>query len=386
MNVADIMFALFRYEFFKTELSDEQRLAITTERLPALFALSKRYDMAHLVAMALHENGLLNGKEDIHARFVRERQLAIMRYEQIRYEYEQICELLEAEKMEYIPLKGAVLRGYYPEPWMRTSCDIDVFVHEEELDKAAAKLVEKLGYTCEWKRSVNELSLHSPGGVHLELHYDLTEEGRFGKEILSDIWKYTERQEGSMRASLSDPAFYYYHVVHMMKHFQSGGCGIRPFLDLRVLESIPHNEEGRRALLEQGGALCFAEAAEKLSRVWFLGEEHNEMSKRMEEFLLQAGMYGDFENRKAVEKEKIGGKKNYLLSRIFLPNKLLKKKYPQVAKSPWKAPFYQIVRWWSLLFNKKVKDRTAKEIRAVSNKNKARQKAVYQLMKDLEIC
>ena len=386
MNVAKIMFALFRYEFFKTELSAEVRSAITNESLPALFALSKRYDMAHLIAMALDDNGLLEKEDAIGARFVRERQLAIMRYEQIQYEYEQICELLEEEKIAYAPLKGAVLRGYYPEPWMRTSCDIDVLVHEEELDKAAAKLVEKLGYTCEWKRSVNELSLHSPGGVHLELHYDLTEEGRFGKEILSNIWKYTEQKEGSVCASLTEPVFYFYHIVHMMKHFKSGGCGVRPFLDLRILDGIPHDDEARRALLEQGGVLAFAKVVEKLSRVWFLGEEHDEMSARVEEFLLQAGMYGDFENRKAVEKESVGGKKKYLLSRVFLPNKLLKKKYPQVAKSPWKAPFYQLVRWWSLLVNRKVRDRTAKEIRAVSNKKKARQKEVYRLMQDLEIC
>ena len=36
-------------------------------------------------------------------------------------ELEEICEILKEENIDFIPLKGAFIRNYYPEPWMRTS-------------------------------------------------------------------------------------------------------------------------------------------------------------------------------------------------------------------------------------------------------------------------
>ncbi|MBO4954226.1 MAG: nucleotidyltransferase family protein, partial [Clostridia bacterium] len=36
--------------------------------------------------------------------------------------------------IDFMPLKGAVIRQYYPEPWMRTSCDIDIHVKKDRLE------------------------------------------------------------------------------------------------------------------------------------------------------------------------------------------------------------------------------------------------------------
>ena len=35
-------------------------------------------------------------------------------------------------QIPFLPLKGSVIRQYYPEPWMRTSCDIDILVDFEK--------------------------------------------------------------------------------------------------------------------------------------------------------------------------------------------------------------------------------------------------------------
>ena len=57
----------------------------------------------------------------------------------------------------------------------------------------------------------------------------------------------------------------------MAKHFVStGGCGIRPFLDIWVLNhKIDFNREKREKLLSDGGLDVFAKQAELLSEVWF---------------------------------------------------------------------------------------------------------------------
>lgn len=69
----------------------------------------------------------------------------------INHEYNRICDALESVEISFLPLKGSVLRQYYPEPWMRTSCDIDILVHENDLEKTTEYLVRDLGYIYDRK-------------------------------------------------------------------------------------------------------------------------------------------------------------------------------------------------------------------------------------------
>ena len=108
-------------------LSAEEGALYDPAMLPEMTALARYHDLTHLLALGLRNNGLLtleNGeleKEIFHAAF---------RFEQLNYELTSICRTLERAQVPFIPLKGSVLRQYYPEPWMRTSCDIDVLVRE----------------------------------------------------------------------------------------------------------------------------------------------------------------------------------------------------------------------------------------------------------------
>ena len=98
--------------------------------------------------------------------------LAVYRLEKLNYELTKLCAALEQAEIPFIPLKGSVLRQYYPEPWMRTSCDIDVFVHEENLKRTISYLTEHLGYSYE-SQSSHDVSLFSKNRNHIELHYDI---------------------------------------------------------------------------------------------------------------------------------------------------------------------------------------------------------------------
>ena len=129
-------FALLCFEINGEELEDELNNLITPEILPALFKLAKRHDLAHLIGDALDKNGLLEEGSEAQKRFLRERNMAVYRYEQIQHEFEQICDVLVKAEIAFIPLKGSVIRPLYPEPWMRTSCDIDILVKEENLSAA----------------------------------------------------------------------------------------------------------------------------------------------------------------------------------------------------------------------------------------------------------
>lgn len=352
-NVVDILFALLRFEICGSKLTKKTLDSITPEILPELLTISKKHDLAHLVGHALYRNGLIFKDDERYEAFEKLLYMAVFRYESQNYEFERICNTLEQNKISFIPLKGLVLRQYYPEPWMRTSCDIDILVKPCDLNRAIKVLINSLKYTV-GKRDFHDITLYSPSGIALELHFDTVEEGRANnaKEVLASIWESAVCKKNSFNYSMSDEMFYFYHIAHMAKHFEIGGCGIRTFLDLWVLQK---NRKDNNSLLEVGGLLKFAAAATKLCNVWFSGERATQLSTELEEYILNGGIYGYMKNRVLVGQIKMGGKFKYIINRVFLPYNSLKYIYPIIQSKPWLTAVFEVVRWFKLLVNGRIK-------------------------------
>lgn len=381
--IEKVFFALLRFEISKTELCDEQKNLITPEILPALYKLSKKHDLAHLICDALDKNGLLFDGET-KKRFLNERFMAVCRYERQQYEFEKICEVLEKAKITYVPLKGSVIRKYYPEPWMRTSCDIDILVGEKELSSAVILLQKELEYNIENFESTHDVSLFSSSGVHLELHHSLAESNRKNRanDVLLTVWDNLETCEG-YKKSLSNEMLYFYHIAHMAKHFEDGGCGVRPFLDILLLKKQENYKTEKCAkLLEQGCLLVFSQAMEETANAWFNGVEETPIVDEIKQYVLYAGMYADVENRVAIKQMKQGGKAKYYCSRLFLSYDDLLLQYPKLHNRKWLIPFYQIKRWFRLLFGKD-SNTVSKEIKASGRVTNIKREKVKKLFKEL---
>ena len=179
--------------------------------------------------------------------------------------------------------------------------------------------------------------------------------------------------------------FYYYHMAHMAKHYVQGGCGIRPFLDLWILNNrIDFDKTEREELLQRGGLLTFAREAEYLSKVWFENEPRTPLIEQMEEYLLGAGVYGNLSNRVVANQVKRGGKIKYALSKIWLPYENLKYYYPGVRKRKWFVPFYQVRRWCRVLFGKGRKH-AIKELKVNSSVSDEKKNEIKELFKRLDL-
>lgn len=383
-TVEKIFFALLRFEIAGVELCDDVKNLITEEVLFPLYKLSKKHDLAHLIGDALDKNGLLVEDSTAKRTFLKERNLAIFRYEKTQYEYESIIQTLSRSGREFIPLKGSVIRQYYPEPWMRTSCDIDILVKESDLDELAKLLCDTLSYSCESNRTVNELSLYSPSGVHLELHYDLTEGDKYGKEILSQIWDYSVKKEENTASQLTDSVFYFYHIVHMLKHFESGGCGVRPFIDLWLLnKNVNYSISQREEMLKKDNILQFANNCEKLANAWFGEKNIDELGERLQSYILSGGVFGTLENRVGVQQAKKGGKFKYLISRIFISKCELQLKYPKLKKHPYLLPYYHVKRWLKPLFKKDSRHDALTELSQTNSLHNVEISSKQKLLSDL---
>lgn len=351
MEAEKVLFALLRAAVCGCSVDGDIKAACTPEILDAVCTLADKHDLAHLVGQGASKLSL---PESAALQKCKEKAMqALYRYVQLNYEYESICKTLEEAEIPFIPLKGSVLRAFYPQEWMRTSCDIDVLVKEDTLDSAVQTLQEKRSYRPEGK-SGHDISLFSASGVHLELHFVIIEDERLPdtQKVLCRYWEDSTPVEGKVfQRQVSDEMFYFYHIVHMAKHMENGGCGIRPFLDIWVLNNrVPHQVDARNKFLEEGGMLTFAGAAESLSEVWFSGRAETPESRCFGRFILDGGVYGNLENRVALRQTKRGSKGKYLLSRIFVSYNILKLYFPILEKHKWLMPFYQVARWFKLLF------------------------------------
>ena len=356
MKGFNLLFSLLGGAVGAKSATEGIKIDIAEQDLTRLYKCSKEHDLAHLVAEALDKNGLL-GDSDTAKKFRNERNMAIFRHEQLHYELGEICRVFEENKIEHIPLKGSILRAYYPQPWMRTSCDIDILIQEENLDKAIKLLCDHLGYG-KVHRGTHDVSLHSPSNVTLELHFSLLEDDRANNAsvILNAVWDHLEGDGEGYQKALQDDFFYYYHIAHMAKHIEFGGCGIRPFLDLWILnEKVSFNQEKRDAILVEGGLKKLEEGAKDLAYVWFGGQEHTPLTKMLEEYILTGGVYGSTQNIVAAQAAKKGRGLKYILSRIWFPYDLLKLRYPRVEKCKLLIPYYQVCRWINFLFRGKKK-------------------------------
>lgn len=350
MTAEALLFSLIRAAFFGTPVEERVKAACTPELLEQVYPLAKSHDVAHLAGQALDKLGLPDSQPL--TKFRNKMLQAVYRHAQQEYEYGQVCQALEAAQIPYLPLKGTVLRPYYPQPWMRTSCDTDILIHREDLERAKTIILHDLHFT-ERRTSPHDVSLISPTKELLELHFAIIEDfvSPKAREILDRVWEYVTPAEGSAyRYEMPDELFYYYHIVHMAKHVENGGCSIRFFLDTWILNHrVPHDPAKREALLEEGGRLTFDRSARKLAEIWFGEEKMDTPSHYFAGYILRGGNFGNMTNRVAIRQSKEGGRWRYMLKRVILPYDLIKYYFPILQKHKWLTPWYQIVRWWNLL-------------------------------------
>ncbi len=345
----DILLRLLRGELQGTAAELPE---LSEEELNELYRLSKTHEVAHMAAAGLRRAGQFPTGE-LAAKFKKELLAAAYSDDSKTRELKQISEILSEAGIAHLPLKGAFLRALYPEPWMRTRCDIDILVHPEDLEQACEAL--RASGRTEGRRSNHDVPFDAPGGVHTELHYVLHGDDELVRpELLERVWDYALPTGQGNCYALPDDMFYFCFLAHTAKHVRNGGCGVRAVADIWLLEHVqPHDQQRRDVLLAEGGLLSFDRKIKELAEAWFTGGDDTnctEECKNLGDYILHAGVYGSRENWAA---NRNGDTKDFIANRIFRPYDELCKNYPSLEKAPYLLPAYQVVRWVDLLFRPK---------------------------------
>ena len=350
---------------FRADIDDSD---LAGERLSDVYRLASKHDLGHFVIAALEARHLIGNDEKGYA----QRQPLVMaayRHERQMFELQRVSGVLESAHIPHIFLKGSELCNEYPQPFLRTRSDIDVLVEPQNIDAAREAIVDALGYTVRHTSS-HDVSMLSDSRVHVELHYTLWDEeishgiGKSAADVLERVWDSARALDGNTyRLTMDGALFCFYHYVHMAKHVLNGGCGIKPFVDIKILKK--RNDEcraGLEVLALEGRIDKFVGVADRLTEVWFGDARHDDATLCLEEYVLGGGVYGADESRIAVAQSKNCGKVGFVLSRIFIPWHELRVRYPVLNKHKWLTPFCAVARWCELVFGKK-KDVTARTLR-----------------------
>ena len=206
------------------------------------YELSLKHDITSIIAYALEKNALYADGE-YSLKFQDDMLFSAGRVTLLEYFYADVCRELAGARIEYIPLKGAVIRKIYPEDYFRTSSDIDILVRKEDFERACKTLKERLALRDGYRSSHDQALMRST-----------PETDAFSGEF-----------------------FMFYHIAHILKHFETSGCGIRFFIDLYFLRDFAYDGAKFARMLEEYGLTAFYNACEKLVDHWFAAQRRTNL-------------------------------------------------------------------------------------------------------------
>lgn len=360
MNIYNDMFYLCLCAL-KGEKPDSYR--VSDMDMEALYKICRGHKVTALVCSALET--VITPPEC----FSEDKVKALRKEMLLDEECRKIAAFMRKNDIFYLPLKGAILKDYYPMPGMREMSDIDIFYDVSYREKIKEFMLSK-GYECAAEVDSHDAYKREPV-YNFEMHQLLFSkaESEIFYKYYKDIEKRLLRDENTpcyLRMTHED--FYIFIILHEYKHFSAYGTGIRSLLDIIVLlEKFENTLDWGyiRTELEKTGLAEFEEKQRELCKK--LIEPHWEENLSLEEsaflsYFFSGGVYGSrttgIVNKLAGEtgsKERkitLWMKMKYVFGRIFPPMEYYRQCYPFFYKHKVLIPFCVIYRVFMAIFRR----------------------------------
>ena len=272
MNTTTNLINIINCSLLGTPLNDTDKASLNDKSIGEVYTLAQKHDMSHLLSFALKKSGIVPC-DALNQKFKECQSKAINRYLRMDIDKERILHVLNENGIAHIPLKGAVIREFYPEQWMRTSCDIDILIKPEDIEAVKELFFGKLGFKPFAQTSNRDISFATTNGIHIELHHTLLEDENQTGDMLKTVWENSSLIAGKKAQFEMSPEFFIMYIVsHAARHITVGGCGVRPFYDLYfILNNMKYDAEILEKLLEEAGLKVFFGYATELMNAWIKG-------------------------------------------------------------------------------------------------------------------
>lgn len=384
------------------------RYRTNEENRKELFRMSAKHFIDALTGMTLKQAGVALPKywEERMVKAVRK----VLLFDEER---KKLCAWMDREHIWYLPLKGIVLKEYYPSIGMRQMSDNDILFDADAWERVEKHMCSE-GYETESVGKGNHDVYQKPPVYNFEMHRSLYGRGNDERwvEYYSDIKNrllsdqpevvcdsvhgagenttanQTESTNGgniSYGYHMSDEDFYIYITSHAYKHYSGSGTGIRTLLDFYAYLNAKEESldfDYIQTECRKLGISDFEKCNRRLCRKVFSSHqiydrvafEQSLSADEMEmlKYYLSSGVYGTFErmveNRIEKQKKTDGrgklSKLTYYWHRVF-PGMELYGNYPLLVKHKFLIPVYWFYRIVRLLFSKKRRNHILREVKAV---------------------
>lgn len=284
--------------------------------------------------------------------------LAAFSENQLR-EIDVLTNAFEENQIEYMKLKGTVLKRLYPQPEMRLMSDSDILIKEEQMPEIKG-IMQRLGY--EYQKSSDHEWIWAKPELTAELHKRIV--ASYQKDYydyFGNGWRLAKAVEGSFEYKMSKEDELIYLFTHLAKHYRDAGIGIKHFVDIYVFLNSEKelDMEYVKSTLKKLELYTFFENVKRMLNVWFCDTGWDEVSEFITLKVFESGVYGQrlTEIKSEALKNKKAGKSNSRLARlfshIFPPLSSMKNMFPVLSKAPILLPFMWVGRWFRLIFKGK---------------------------------
>lgn len=276
------------------------------------------------------------------------------------FEIDIIKKELKKNDIDFVLLKGTVIKYLYPDTAMRVMSDVDILYRSQiqkinRQNELLISLMENIGYKV-WSREPLEISFYKPlaaisRNMRIEMQTELIDKGyEVWSDYLKNIWDKLIKKSDHEYV-MRDEDFYIYHIIHMAKHFINGGIGIVHILDIWIMINAYRSvdKDYIAGELKSIGLLDFEKNARTLCKYWFsndyvIPDDYTRKTlKLMETFVISNGAYGTSAQAEANRVVEDNGKKVSLMAKIFPKKNIMINYYGDILKKhPSLLPFYYI--------------------------------------------
>lgn len=285
-----------------------------------LFKVCQRHNLTAIAAYGLADVGIKDNN------FRQAKEKAIRKNILLDTERKKIAKIFDEKGIWYMPLKGVLLKEWYPKSGMRQMSDNDILIDPTK-KKEIREVMTGLGYKYKNEDSVN--AYFKEPIYNFEMHIDLFLENAFffkaGYPYYKDIkTKLIRDDEKSFGYHFSNEDFYIYLNAHEYKHYSGGGTGVRSLVDTYIFLTKYQNELNWDYINkehEKLGILEYEKMKKNLAMKIFNNGVLTDEEKEQLDFFIFSGTFGTGTNLvdSKIKKLNANSKGSYIFKRIFPP-------------------------------------------------------------------
>ena len=141
--------------------------------LKQLLIMARKHSVASMVCMALEKTAIFaNADEATKKQWIDAKNKAIRKNMLLDAERKTILHELETQGIWYMPLKGSILKDWYPKPGMREMADNDILFDASKRKEVKA-IFQGRGYTVKEYNKSNHDEYEKPPIYNFEMHVEL---------------------------------------------------------------------------------------------------------------------------------------------------------------------------------------------------------------------